>query len=88
MLLQRKVNRAFDWQKEQVRQREAESKKKPECETSDDLPPMEDLIEKDDGALEKGDLPAMIVSALITILPACIFALLFIVLVVWFIMGL
>ncbi len=88
MLLQRKVNRAFDWQKEQVRQREAESNKKPEYETSDELPPMEDLVEKDDVALEKGDLPAMIMSALVTILPACILVLLFIVLVVWFAFGL
>ncbi len=87
MLLQRKVKRAFDWQKEQVRQREAESKKKPEYETSDELPPMEDLVEKDI-ALEKGDLRAMIISALITIVPACILALLFIVLVVWFAFGL
>ncbi len=88
MLLQRKVNRAFDWQKEQVRQREAESNKKPEYETSDELPPMEDLVEKDDVALEKGDVPAMIMSALVTILPACILVLLFIVLVVWFAFGL
>ncbi len=88
MLLQRKVRRAFDWQKEQASQREAESKKKPEYETSDELPPMEDLIEKDDVMLEKGDLSAMIFSALITIVPACLLVLLVIVLVVWFALGL
>lgn len=89
MLLQRKINRAMKWSRERKLRAEGrdpeqesldaefQSHGKGKWKQKDPLPTMEELREEEDKLqLEKGDLPAMILSALITIVPVCVIALL------------
>ena len=89
MLLQRKINRAMKWSRERKLRAEGrdpeqesldaevQSLGKGKWKQKDPLPTMEELREEEDKLqLEKGDLPAMILSALITIVPVCVIALL------------
>ena len=83
MMFQRKIERAQKWLKE-VNQAMYPRSSKPERE--DGLPDMEELKRqaRQENLLDKGDLPAMILAALITILPVCILVLLALVAFVFF----
>ncbi len=73
MLFQRRVDRAFQWLKQRTG-----NDKQPEASGEGDLPSVEELRAEaqEEMELEKGDLFAMILSALIVILPVCLLALL------------
>ena len=89
MLLQRKIDRAMKW----ARERRKGAQEAPEVdpnqpEKPEDLPLIEDLVEKDEHlTLEKGDLKAMMLAGLLTILPVCLLALLLICLLGYLLMG-
>lgn len=89
MLLQRKINRAMKWSRErklraegrdpeqEALEAEAQSHGKGKWKQKEALPTMEELRQEEEKLhLEKGDLPAMITSALITIVPVCVVLLL------------
>ena len=82
MLFQRKIERAQQWLKERNQAMYPKSSSGRE----DDLPDMEELKRqaRQENMLDKGDLPAMILAALITILPVCILVLLALVAFVFF----
>ena len=94
MFLQRKIDRAMKWSRERKMRAEGRD---PEQEALDrevqnhgkgkwkeELPTVEELREEEDKLqLEKGDLPAMIGSAFLTIFPVCVLALLLICLLVY-----
>ncbi|MBQ6431350.1 MAG: hypothetical protein IJJ99_05710 [Oscillospiraceae bacterium] len=69
MLFQKRIKRAFDYLEEK-KQREAEEN--PENTQEDLKPSIKDI-------LEKGDIPAMLISAFLVILPIAIIVLLVIV---------
>ncbi len=73
MLFQRKVDRAMDW----IHQR-SQSREENRQEASGGLPSMDELRREanEEMELEKGDFFAMLVSAFVIILPACLVALL------------
>lgn len=73
MLFKNKVERAQKWLHE--RNQTPQSRRRESREG--DLPSMEELKrESQELQLDKGDLPAMIVAALITIVPICLLVLL------------
>lgn len=89
MLLQGKINRAMKWSRDRKLRAEGRDPEQEALDTEvqaqgkgrwkqkDPLPSMEELRKEEDKLhLEKGDLPAMIVSALITIVPVCVLAIL------------
>jgi hypothetical protein len=82
MLFQRKIERAQQWLKERNQTLYPKSSSRRE----EDLPDMEELKRqaRQENMLDKGDLPAMILAALITILPVCILVLLALVAFVFF----
>ena len=82
MLFQRKIERAQQWLKERNQTLYPKSSSRREA----DLPDMEELKRqaRQENMLDKGDLPAMILAALITILPVCILVLLALVAFVFF----
>ena len=82
MLFQRKIERAQQWLKDRNQAMYPKSSKSRES----DLPDMEELKQqaRQEHLLDKGDLPAMILAALITILPVCILVLLALVAFVFF----
>ena len=82
MLFQRKIERAQQWLKERNQTLYPKSSSRRE----EDLPDMEELKRqaRQENMLDKGDLPAMILAALITILPVCIQVLLALVAFVFF----
>ena len=73
MIFQRKYDRASRWSRR--KRIEADGLEQSEEEA---LPSLEELKREgqEDIELEKGDIPAMMISAFITIFPACILALL------------
>ncbi len=73
MLFQRKIDRAQQWLHEKS------GKSDVKHQTGGDLPSMEELRAEanEEMDLEKGDFFAMLIAALITILPVCLLALLF-----------
>ena len=96
MLLQRKINRALKWSRErkmreegrdpeqEALEAEVQNQGKGKWKEKDALPSMEELIEEEKKLqLEKGDLPAMIGAAFLTIFPVCVIAVLVICLLVW-----
>lgn len=96
MLLQRKINRALKWSRErkmreegrdpeqEALEAEVQNRGKGKWKEKDALPSMEELIEEEKKLqLEKGDLPAMIGAAFLTIFPVCVIAVLVICLLVW-----
>lgn len=69
MFFRKKFERARQWQREQNAGREAVS--------DEDLPSMEELREESNKLeLEKGDLPALILSAMLAFIPVALIALL------------
>ena len=74
MLFQRKIERAQKW----LRERNGIPESGQKTHREGELPSMEELREegRNQIQLEKSDLPAMIIAALITILPVCILVLL------------
>ena len=82
MLFQRKIERAQQWLKERNQTLYPKSSSRRE----ENLPDMEELKRqaRQENMLDKGDLPAMILAALITILPVCILVLLALVAFVFF----
>ena len=79
MLFGKKLKRAQDWLREQNPDAEMVSE--------EDLPSLEELkAESQEMNLDKGDLFAMIISAMITILPACLIVLLVLVGIAYLIM--
>ena len=82
MLFQRKIDRAQKW----LRERNGVSEDVQQHTGEGELPSMEELKAEAQSEihLDKGDLPAMIIAALITILPACILVLLLLVSFVFF----
>lgn len=89
MLLQRKIDRAIKWARERRKGAQGAPEADPnQPEKPEDLPPVEDLVEKEERlTLEKGDLKAMILAGLMTILPVCLLALLLICLLAYLLMG-
>ncbi|MBQ7800944.1 MAG: hypothetical protein IJ375_01310 [Oscillospiraceae bacterium] len=96
MLLQRKINRAMKWSRErkmrtegrdperEALEAEVRDRGKGKWKEKDELPTMEELIEEEKKLqLEKGDLPAMIGAAFLTIFPVCVLAVGIICLLVW-----
>lgn len=96
MLLQRKIDRAMKWSRErkmreegrdpeqEALEAEIQSQGKGKWKEKEALPSMEELIEEEKKLqLEKGDLPAMIGAAFLTIFPVCVIAVLVICLLVW-----
>ena len=81
MLFQRKIERAQQWLKERNQGNQPRR-----IQREDDLPDMEELKREAQREihLDKSDLPAMILAALITILPVCILVLLALVAFVFF----
>ena len=86
MLFQRKTRRAMKWSRDrrlraegrdpeqEDLQREIENRKKGGHQ--DDLPTMEELMKEEQTLqLEKGDLPAIILAAMTTIVPVCLLVL-------------
>ena len=83
MLFGKKLKRAQDWLREQNPDAEID----PEMVSEEDLPSLEELkAESQEMNLDKGDLFAMIISAMITILPACLIVLLVLVGIAYLIM--
>ena len=96
MLLQRKINRAMKWSRDRRLRREGRD---PEQEALDaqvarggkgdwkdePLPSMEEILREEEAnrPLEKGDLPSLIFSAMITIVPVCVGLILLICLIVY-----
>lgn len=84
MLFQRKIERAQQW----LRERNQTTQPAPEHTSQGDLPSMEELRRqgREEIHLDKKDLPAMILAALITIMPVallvlglfCLYTLLFV----------
>lgn len=84
MLFQRKINRAMKWSRDQKLRAEGRDPEQEELDRElknkgkgkwkeEPLPSMEELKEEANQVqLEKGDLFAMIFSALITIVPICL----------------
>ena len=94
MFLQRKIDRAMKWSRERKMRAEGRDPEQEALEREvqnhgkgkwkEELPTMEELREEEDKLqLEKGDLPAMIGSAFLTIFPVCVLALLLICLLVY-----
>ena len=96
MLLQRKINRALKWSRErkmraegrdpeqEALEAEVKARGKGHWKEKDPLPTIEEIIEEENKLqLEKGDLPAMIGAAFLTIFPVCILAVGLICLLVW-----
>lgn len=82
MLFQRKIERAQQWLKERNQPLQPSGKGEPEGE----LPDMEALKRqaREENLLDKGDLPAMLLAAFITIMPVCILVLLLLIAFVFF----
>ena len=76
MLFQKKIDRAQQWLHE--RNSTVESRRAEQSLHNSDLPSMEELKAeaRDEIYLDKKDLPAMIIAAMITIMPVCILVLL------------
>lgn len=73
MFFRKKLDRAQKWLRERTESGESIPKKY----RDEELPSMEELREEADRLpLEKGDLPALIFSAMITFIPVCLIALL------------
>ena len=94
MFLQRKINRAMKWSRERKMRAEgrdpeqealeAEIKNHGKGKWKEELPSMEELREEESKLqLEKGDLPAMIWAAFLTIFPVCVLVILLICLAVY-----
>ena len=83
MLFGKKLKRAQDW----LREQNPDAEMDPELVSEEDLPSLEELkAESQEMNLDKGDLFAMIISAMITILPACLIVLLVLVGIAYLIM--
>ena len=83
MLFGKKLKRAQDW----LREQNPDAEMDPEMVSEEDLPSLEELkAESQEMNLDKGDLFAMIISAMITILPACLIVLLVLVGIAYLIM--
>ena len=76
MLFQKKIDRAQKWLHD--RNSTPEVRRNEQCSGSSDLPSMEELKAeaREEIYLDKKDLPAMIIAAMITIMPVCILVLL------------
>lgn len=72
MLFQRRVDRAFDYMKKQTGKDSPPSAEEYDPKSETEKPELSDVM-------EKGDLPAMILSALLIIVPLCLVVLLAIV---------
>lgn len=71
---QDKLNASLKWLRHRNNPRAAEEDERRE--KGEDLPTAEELRDENrDVPLEKGDLPAMIIAALVTIVPVCILVL-------------
>jgi len=80
MLFQRKIERAQQW----LRDRNMGNQPR-RIRREDDLPDMEQLKQESwEMPLDKGDLPAMLFAAFITIMPVCVLVLLLLVAFVFF----
>lgn len=78
MIFGKKLAASMEW----LRKRSKGTPEPPDGE--EDLPTMEELKKEAERApLEKGDLPAMILAGFVTIVPACLLALLVLCLVAW-----
>ena len=83
MLFGKKLKRAQDW----LREQNPDAEMDPEMVSDEDLPSLEELkAESQEMNLDKGDLFAMIISAMITILPVCLIVLLVLVGIAYLIM--
>ena len=83
MLFGKKLKRAQDW----LREQNPDAEMDPEMVSEEDLPSLEELkAESQEMNLDKSDLFAMIISAMITILPACLIVLLVLVGIAYLIM--
>lgn len=98
MFYQRKLDRAMKWNKEQRMRAEGldpeeeeikEELRKHSRPMGSDLPTPEEIREeaKEEMHVEKGDMPAMIFSAMITILPVCLAVLLVLALIAMLLFG-
>ena len=97
MLLQRKVDRAMKWSRERslraegIDPEELKAELKKHSGKKDSAPSMEELIaeekQKELERLEKGDVKAMILAAMITIFPICLGLILLICLIAYFFMA-
>ena len=99
MLLQRKVDRAMKWSRERSlraegidpEEEELKAELKKHSGKKDSAPSMEELIaeekQKELERLEKGDVKAMILAAMITIFPICLGRSLLICLIAYFFMA-
>ena len=89
MFLQRKINRAMKWSRERKMRAEGrdpeqealeadlKNRGKGKWKQEEELPTMEELRkEEEELQVEKGDVPAMIGAAFLTIFPVCVLALL------------
>ena len=98
MLLQRKIDRAMKWSRDRGLRAEGVDPEKEEIKAElrkhsakkEEIPSMEELIaqekQKELEKVEKGDVKAMILSAMITIFPVCLGVILLICLVAYFFM--
>ena len=98
MLLQRKIDRAMKWSRDRGLRAEGVDPEKEEIQAGlgkpsakkEEIPSMEELIaqekQKELEKVEKGDVKAMILSAMITIFPVCLGVILLICLVAYFFM--
>ena len=95
MLLQRKVDRAMKWSRERSlraegidpEEEELKAELKKHSGKKDSAPSMEELIAEELERLEKGDVKAMILAAMITIFPICLGLILLICLIAYFFMA-
>lgn len=73
MFFRKKLEKSMKWHHEKAQGQPAAA-----SEGLEDLPSMEELKEeaREEVTLEKGDLPAMILAGMLTILPACLAVLL------------
>ena len=97
MLLQRKIDRAMKWSRDRGLRAEGVDPEKEEIQAElrkhsakkEEIPSMEELIAQENkgiGKSGKGDVKAMILSAMITIFPVCLGVILLICLVAYFFM--
>ena len=83
MLFGKKLKRAQDW----LREQNPDAQVDPETLSEADLPSLDELkAEAQEMHLDKGDMFAMILSAMITIIPACLIVLLVLVGIAYLIM--